>query len=69
MQLEQAAKIWAGNILTIRNRWNVFTGVPLADAIKAAKKHMPTLKTFHAVFCRSDMMVENSPSATAQLKK
>jgi hypothetical protein len=47
---------WGGSILTVRNRWNVFMGVPLFDAIKAARKEIPTLKRFHAVFCRSNML-------------
>jgi len=47
---------WSGNILTIRNRWNVWVGVPLADAIKAARKEMPSLRIFHCIFCRCTML-------------
>lgn len=50
---------WGGSILTIRNRWDVMMGVPLADAIKAARKEMPTLKNFHCIFCRSTMLPDN----------
>jgi hypothetical protein len=63
--LQTLAEDWGGSILTIRNRWNVFLGVPLRDAIKAAQKHSPALKTFHCVFCRSYMLGEDSKPAQA----
>lgn len=47
---------WGGSILTVRNRWNVFLGMPLEEAVKAAKKEMPSLSTFHCIFCRSYML-------------
>lgn len=54
--LEQLERGRGGSILTIRNRWNVFMGVPLCDAIKAARKAIPSLRDFHCIFCRSYMM-------------
>lgn len=44
------------SVLTIRNRWNIVFGVPLSDALKAAKKAIPTLREFHCLFCRSSML-------------
>jgi hypothetical protein len=61
--LKEAARVWGGSILTIRNRWNVFMGMPLSDAIAAARKEMPTLKYFHAVFCRSNMLGDDPKAA------
>lgn len=54
---------WGGSILTVRNRWNVFLGMPLSDAVKAATKEMPSLKTFHCIFCRSYMMGDDPKAA------
>lgn len=57
--LEGLLSAWGGSILTIRNRWNVLFGVPLADAIAAARKEMPSLRIFHCVFCRSYMLPDS----------
>jgi len=56
---------WGGSILTVRNRWNVFSGMPLSEAIKEAKKAMPTLRNFHCVFCRSYMMGDDPKAPQA----
>jgi len=56
---EKLLETWGGSILTIRNRWNVLFGVPLNDAIKAARKEMPSLRNFHCVFCRCYMLPES----------
>jgi hypothetical protein len=56
LSMEQLKAGPGGSILTIRNRWDVFAGIPLLDAIKAAKKEMPTLRDFHCIFCRSAML-------------
>ena len=48
-----------GSILTIRNRATILVGVPLKDAIKAAQKEMPSLRVFHCIFCRSNMLGED----------
>jgi len=56
MVFEQLMNNWGGSILTVRNRWNVLCGVPLKDAIKAARASMSSLKTFHCVFCRCTML-------------
>ncbi|WP_198376968.1 putative adhesin [Roseomonas rubea] len=58
---------WGGSILTVRNRWNVFLGMPLEEAVKAAKKDMPSLRTFHCIFCRSYMLGDDplAPQAVA----
>ncbi len=58
-----------GSCLTIRNRWNVHFGVPLEDAIKAAKKEMPTLTDFHCIFCRSAMLPDNMVAKLGQTVK
>lgn len=50
------ARNHGGSVLTVRNRFDVVTGVPLQDAIKAAKKEMPTLRVFYCLFCRSNMV-------------
>jgi hypothetical protein len=50
---------WGGSILTIRNRWDVFFGVPLSEAINSARKEMPSLRTFHCIFCRCTMMPDS----------
>lgn len=47
---------WGGSVLTVRNRWNVFLGMPLKDAVNAALKEMPSLRVFHCIFCRSYML-------------
>ena len=66
---EDLSSDWGGSILTIRNRWNVFFGVPLQDAIKAALKAMPSLKIFHCIFCRSYMLGEDKlPSQPVQYR-
>lgn len=49
------ARNHGGSVLTVRNRFDVVFGVPLQDAIKAAKKEMPTLRVFYCLFCRSNM--------------
>ena len=74
---ERAGRAWeqlttmgpGGNCLTIRNRWNVMFGVPLADAIKAAKKEMPSLRDFHCIFCRSAMLPDNMVAKLGQTVK
>jgi len=44
------------SLLSIRNRWDVGVGIPLSQAIRAARRAMPTLSTFHCCFCRSPML-------------
>jgi hypothetical protein len=66
---EELSNDWGGSVLTIRNRWNVFFGVPLQDALKAAKKAMPSLRNFHCIFCRSYMLGEDAlPSQPVQYR-
>jgi hypothetical protein len=57
---------WGGSILTIRNRWNVWLGVPLVDAIKAARKEMPSLRNFHCIFCRCTMLPDSMAQKLGQ---
>lgn len=54
--LQSLARNHGASVLTVRNRFDVVFGVPLEDAIKAAKKEMPTLRVFYCLFCRSNMM-------------
>ncbi|GIX10586.1 putative adhesin [Elioraea sp.] len=61
--LQELMADWGGSILTVRNRWNVFLGMPLKDAVKAALKEMPSLRTFHCIFCRSYMLGEDPLAA------
>ncbi len=61
--LAELMKDWGGSILTVRNRWNVFLGAPLSDAITAVKKEMPSVQVFHAIFCRSYMLGEDPKQA------
>jgi hypothetical protein len=56
LSLEQLDRARGGSVLTIRNRWDVVFGVPLKDAITAARKEMPTLREFYFLFCRSYML-------------
>lgn len=67
--MEQLAAGQGGSVLTIRNRWNVLCGIPLLDAIKAAKKEMPTLRAFHAIFCRSAMLPKQLVTKLGQTVK
>jgi hypothetical protein len=41
------------SLLAIRNRWDLYAGVTLEDAIKGARRAMPSLATFHCCFCRT----------------
>ncbi|NNF17238.1 MAG: hypothetical protein HKN70_10880 [Gammaproteobacteria bacterium] len=59
---------WGGSILTIRNRWNILTGVPLRDAVRAAQKADPAIRVFHCVFCRSNMLAAESPDQDVQFE-
>lgn len=65
--LDELMADWGGSILTVRNRWNVFLGMPLKDAVDAALKEMPTLRFFHCIFCRSYMLGED-PLAAQSVK-
>lgn len=60
---------WGGSILTIRNRWDVLTGVPLSEAIKAARKEMPSLRAFHCIFCRCTMLPDKMAHRLGQTQK
>lgn len=60
---------WGGSILTIRNRWNVFTGVPLSEAINAGRKEMPSLRAFHFIFCCFTMLPDKMASRLGQTNK
>jgi hypothetical protein len=55
MKLKEIQDIQGGSVLTVRNRWNVINGIPLSEAIREARAEMPTLRVFHALFCRSYM--------------
>ncbi len=57
--MESLMENWGGSIVTIRNRWNVFLGVPLATVISEVKNHSPAIRVFHCVFCRSYMLGED----------
>lgn len=61
--MESLMENWGGSIVTIRNRWNVFLGVPLATVISEVKKHSPAIRVFHCVFCRSYMLGEDKLEA------
>jgi hypothetical protein len=63
MQLEHLDRARGGSVLTIRNRWDVVFGIPLQDALKAAKKEMPTLREFYCLFCRSYMLGDDPKAA------
>ncbi len=67
--MEQLEAGPGGSVLTIRNRWNVVFGIPLEDAIKAAKKEMPTLSDFHCIFCRSAMLPDKMVAKFGQTVK
>lgn len=67
MSWETLDRARGGSVLTVRNRWHILFGVPLKDAIAAAKKAMPTLKDFHCVFCRSNML-GNDPKAAQDVR-
>jgi hypothetical protein len=54
--LKNIARNHGGSVLTVRNRFDVVFGIPLQDALKAAKKEMPTLRVFYCLFCRSNMV-------------
>jgi hypothetical protein len=56
---ELMGRLRGASVLTIRNRWDIVFGVPLSDALKAAKKAVPTLKEFHCLFCRCAMLPDN----------
>lgn len=56
LSMSEIDKTRSGSVLTIRNRWNVFMGVPLKEAITDARKAFPTLREFHCLFCRSYML-------------
>ena len=58
----QIERIRGGNILTIRNRWNILLGVTLKDAIDEARKAFPAMTDFHCLFCRSYMLGGDGPS-------
>lgn len=62
-QMELLMEDWGGSVLTIRNRWNVFMGVPLAEAIAAVQKASPSIRVFHCSFCRSNMLGEDKLAA------
>ena len=64
MVFNQLMADWGGSILTIRNRWNVLFGVPLSDAIAAARKEMPSLRLFHCIFCRCTMLPDSVAEET-----
>jgi hypothetical protein len=53
--LRRACRRLGGSILTIRNRWNIFSGVALETAIEAALQAMPPLNVFPCSFSRSDL--------------
>lgn len=65
--LKELMADWGGSILTVRNRWNVFLGMPLKDAVNAALKEMPSLRVFHCIFCRSYMLGDD-PLAPQSVK-
>ena len=56
LAMEQIEHTRGGSVLTVRNRWHTFLGVPLKDAIGAARKAYPALREFHCLFCRSYML-------------
>ena len=56
LAMEQIEHTRGGSVLTVRNRWHVFLGVPLKEAINAARKAYPSLREFHCLFCRSYML-------------
>ena len=60
--LEILGKKKGASVVTIRNRWDVFAGVPLADVIKGVRKAAPSISTFYCSFCRSDMFVSEQPT-------
>jgi hypothetical protein len=66
---ELTGRVRGASVLTIRNRWDIVFGVPLSDALKAAKKAMPTLKEFHCLFCRCAMLPDNMRDKLGQTAK
>ena len=64
--LEGFVKKRGASVVTIRNRWDVLAGVPLADVIKDVRKVAPSISTFFCSFCRSDMFVESQPTNHVQ---
>ncbi|MBW6399862.1 hypothetical protein KPL78_18530 [Roseomonas sp. HJA6] len=60
------------SLVTIRNRWDLWTGIPLETVIHEVRQVMPTLTTFHCTFCRSaglhlPWQTPEGPSVTPQL--
>lgn len=49
---EALAKTKSACVLTVRNRADMFMGVPLEHAVQQARRAMPSLTTFHCLFCR-----------------
>jgi hypothetical protein len=62
MLLRGLAHSSGASVVTIRNRWNVLFGIPLADVIKEVRKVAPGLSDFYCSFCRSNMFVAEQPT-------
>ena len=50
------AKISGASVITIRNRFNVLTGIPLADVIRDVRRVEPTISNFYCSFCRANSL-------------
>jgi hypothetical protein len=60
--LKGLARNSGASVITIRNRWDVLAGVPLAEVIRDVRKVAPSLHNFYCSFCRSDMFVAEQPT-------
>jgi hypothetical protein len=66
--LDILGKRKGASVVTIRNRWDVLAGIPLADVVKDVRKAMPSISTFWCSFCRSDMFVAEQPTNRVQFR-
>ena len=61
--LNNLSRNHGGSVLTVRNRVDVVFGIPLEDALKSAMKELRSLRVFHCLFCRSNMLGKDKHAA------
>ena len=50
------AKNSGASVITIRKRFNVLTGIPLADVIRGVRRVQPDISNFYCSFCRANSL-------------